>query len=182
MVAVACRSFGFTFLVWHFSAPATVPLFVSRGIALYVCSLFTLCEDLCCCYIAPCTVHRGWGFVGVWRGPLCLAFGSSPLGGYNRISGRASPGVLKCTVQCVVESTENPSWVSVCCVVSGLKRLCKVLTAGILDGFPVFRDKWTMYYTVDSCQLSVFWGFASCFRLWLLWSLHCRRRWPSPWY
>jgi len=152
VVAVACRPFGFTFLVWHFFATATMCHFLSRaGLPYVFAACFRCVKIYIACYMAPCTIHWGWGFVGVWRGPVCLAFGSSPLGGYKRTSGRASWSLLKCTVQCGVESTEDQLWVSWCC------------------------RSWCF-------ELSVFWRFASSFRLSLLWSLNSCRRWPSPWY
>ncbi len=92
---------------------------------------------------------------------------------------------LNCTVQCSVESGECRR--SVMCV-SVLCRFCKGNSHGKahgwyianLDGFPVSHEKWAQYSSVDSCQPSAVWRFASSFRLWLLWSLHSRSRWPSP--
>jgi hypothetical protein len=49
-----------------------------------------------------------------------------------------------------------------------------------LNGFPVSHEKWAQYSSVNSCQHSAVWKFASSFRFWLLWSLHSRSRWPSP--
>jgi hypothetical protein len=72
--------------------------------------------------------------------------------------------------------------------VSVLCRFCKENSHGkahgcyiaSLDGFPFSHEKWAPYSSVDSSQPSAVWGFASSFRLWLLWSLHSRSRWPSP--
>ncbi len=83
---------------------------------------------------------------------------------------------LHCTVQCRVESTEDQSCVSRCCVVSGSGTSTEKSHGRYLAKFDSFQ------YSVDSCQLSVFWRFALNFRLWLLWSLHSGSRWPSLWY
>ncbi len=66
---------------------------------------------------------------------------------------------LNCTVQCRVESTEDPSCVSRCCVVSGRGTSTEKSHGRYLAKFDSFQ------YSVDSCQLSVFWRFAISFRL-----------------
>jgi len=108
VVAVACRPFGFPFLVWRFFAPATLCRLFSRRISLHVCSLFSSCED-CCCMLCS-SVYKSQRLGVCWSlkmfRPSCY-FGSSTLGGYNRTNGRASWSVPKCLVQCGVESTED---------------------------------------------------------------------------
>ncbi len=130
----------------------------------------------CCKH--PCTLHIGWGFVEVWRGPVCLA-----------VLDRCFPweviiepvvellaASLNCTVQCGVESPEDQLFVSRCCVVSGRGTSTEKSYGRYLAKFDSFQ------YSVDSSQLSVFRWFAISFRLWLLWSLHSGSRWPFLWY
>jgi hypothetical protein len=70
--------------------------------------------------------------------------------------------------------------------VSVLWRLCKENSHGkahgcyiaSLDGFSVSHEKWALFSSVGSSRPSAVWRFASSFRLWLLWSLHSRSRWP----
>ncbi len=57
---------------------------------------------------------------------------------------------LNCTVQCRVESTEDQSCVSRCCVVSGSGASTEKSRARYLAKFDSFQ------YSVDSSQLSVF--------------------------
>jgi hypothetical protein len=84
---------------------------------------------------------------------------------------------LNCTVQCGVESTEDQSCGSRCCVViSGSGTSTEKSHDRCIAKFDSFQ------YRANSSQLSVFWRFAINFRLWRLWSLHARSRWPSPWY
>jgi len=124
--------------------------------------------------ILPCTMHIGWGFVEAWRGPVCLAAldqGSTweviiePVVELHAAS-------LNCTVQCGVESTEDHSCVSRCCVVSGRGTSTEKSHGRYRANFDSFQ------YSVNSSQLSVFWRFAISFRLWLLWTLPSGSRWP----
>jgi hypothetical protein len=48
-----------------------------------------------------------------------------------------------------------------------------------LDGFSVSHEKWAPFSSVDSSRPTAVWRFSNSFRLWLLWSLHSRSRWPS---
>jgi len=57
---------------------------------------------------------------------------------------------LNCTVQCGVESTEDQSFVSRCCVVSGRGTSTEKSHGRYIAKFDSFQ------YSVDSSQLSVF--------------------------
>jgi hypothetical protein len=88
---------------------------------------------------------------------------------------------LNCTVQFSVESTEDQSCVSRSCDVSARTVTGKQTVAVLLIWmvFSVSHEKWALFSSVVSSRPSVFWRFASSFRLWLLCSLHSRSRWPS---
>jgi hypothetical protein len=130
-------------------------------------------------YCEPlCTIHIGWGFVEVWRGPVCLGVLDQCFPWEVKIEPvvELHAASQNCTVQCRVESTEDQSFVSRCCVVSGRGTSTEKSHGRYIAKFDSFQ------YSVNSSQLSVFWRFAVSFRLWLLWSLHSGSRWPSLWY
>jgi hypothetical protein len=65
---------------------------------------------------------------------------------------------LKCTVKCGVETTEDQSCVSRCCVVPGRGTSMENSHGRYVakfDDFPVSREKLTMYSSVGSSQRSV---------------------------
>ncbi len=83
------------------------------------------------------------------------------------------------TLQCGVESKEDQSCVSRCCVVSGRGTSMEISHGSYFykfDGFPGSLEKRTMYSSVDRSQPSVFSRFVNGFRLWLLLGLRYRRR------
>jgi hypothetical protein len=100
----------------------------------------------------PCTIHIGWGFVEVCRGPVCLAvldhcFSWEVI---KESVVELHAASLNCTVQCGVESTEDHSCVSRCCVVSGRGTSTEKSHGRYIARFDSFQ------YSVDSSQLSVF--------------------------
>jgi len=175
-----CRLFGFSFLFRHFSSlpPLSVCKFLFRAGLPTRCGACLGDVTIAVAYCkAPCTIHIGCGFVEVWRGPVCLAVLDQCFPWEVIIEPvKLHAASLNCTVQCGVESTQDQSCVSRCCVVSGRGTSTEKSHGRYLAKFDSFQC------SVDSSKLSVFWRFALSFRLWLLWSLHSGSRWPSLWY
>jgi hypothetical protein len=110
----------------------------------------------------PCTIHIGWGFVDVWRSPVCLAVLDQcfPWEVIIEPVVELHAASLNCTVQCGVESTEDQSCGSRCCVViSGSGTSTEKSHGRCIAKFDSFQ------YRVNSSQLSLFWRFAINFRL-----------------
>jgi hypothetical protein len=127
----------------------------------------------------PCTIHIGWGFVDVWRGPVCLAVLDQCFPWEVMIEPvvELHAASLNCTVQCGVKSVEHQSCGSRCSVIISGSGTCTEKSHGrCIAKFDNYQ------YRVNSSQLSVFWRFAINFWLWRLWSLHSGSRWPSLWY
>jgi hypothetical protein len=97
-------------------------------------------------YKAPCTIHISWGFVEVSRAPMRLAVLDQCFAWEVIIEPVVKLHVasLNCTVQCGVESTEDQSCVSRCCVVPGRETSMENSHGRYVakfDGFPVSREK-----------------------------------------
>jgi hypothetical protein len=161
------RTFGFSFLFRHFSSLR--PLSVNSFFALDCHTRCGACFGDVTIAVAyckpPCTIHIGWEFVEVWRGPVCLAVLDQCFPSEVIIEPvvEIHAASLNCTVQCGVESTEDQSCVSRCCVVISASGTSTEKSHGrCIAKFDSFQ------YRVDSSQLSAFSSFAINFRLWLL--------------
>ncbi len=96
-------------------------------------------------YKAPCTIHISCGFIEVRRGPVCLAVFDHcfPWEVIIEPVVELHTASLQCTVQCGVESTEDQSCVSRCCVVPGWgtsKENSHGRYVAKFDGFPVSSE------------------------------------------
>ncbi len=149
-VPATCRLFGFSFLFRHFSSlpPLSVNSFFAMDCPTRCAACFgdvTIAVAYC---KPPCTIHIGCGFVEVWRGPLCPAVLDQCFAWEVVIEPvvELHAASLSCTVQCGVESTEDQSRVSRCCVVSGRGTSTEKSQGRYLAKFDSFQHR------VDSSQ------------------------------
>ncbi len=141
-VPATCGLFCFSFLFRQFSSlrPPSFSSFFALDCptrCAACCGDVTIAVAYC---ILPCTMHIGWGFVEAWRGPVCLAALDQcfPWEVIIEPMVELHAASLNSTVQCRVESTEDQSCVSRCCVLSGSEHPRKNHMVGIVLSSIVF--------------------------------------------